>query len=237
MTQVSYFLQKLKEKGVEVSFNQVGNGNKTFFTFAGVGMDERYFSKYFSDQEKLNQFFHFYIKVNNYRYKNEIPELWMLFIDALIEEYQIETFNIIAYSIGARLSYPLLNQSKLNKVFLICPDGIITEPLFFLATKTSIGEILFPFVFKSLKVLFPTLKRFIRLSSVELFNIWKLYSVFMFPSVRRKKMTVFLATSDYICSSKRLFKLFTDNNLDSCFMVDSTHFSILTHLDIKVFLS
>ena len=228
MPNTTFYLNQLKNKGVVVSFNHVGVGNKTLFTFAGVGMDERYFTKYFKQQEDKHQFFHFSIEVIEHIYKKEIPKLWVSLINSILEEYEIERFDIIAYSIGSRLTYPLFQNEKLNQITLICPDGVIEHPIYSFATQTFLGGLLFYPVFSAIRFIVPSIRKFIKLSSKELFYLWKLYSVFTFPQSLPLKTTVYLALNDYICPHKKIHKTLKNNNLDKALLIKANHFSILS---------
>jgi len=236
MSQVSNYLEQLKEKGVEISFNHVGKGDRTIFTFAGVGMDERYFTKYFTTEENKHQFFHFYIKVHNHKFKKEIPELWCLLAESLIDEYQVKEFDIIAYSIGCRLSYPLLNQPKLDNITLICPDGIFKHPVYSFATQTMIGGILFYPIFSTIRFLFSALARYIKLSPHELFKLWKLYSVFKFPKHVNLKLHIYLASKDYICPASYVVKTLRKSGNHDYEIIVANHFSILSIIKKNILL-
>ena len=234
MVRTENILHQLKEKGVEVHFNKVGEGDKVVFTFPGVGMDERYFTRIFREKEKQNIFYHFHIKVASYKYKYEIPALWIKLISALIEENQIRSFDIVAYSIGARLSYSLFGREELHKVTLICPDGIVEHPIYRLVTQTLVGSIFFRPAFCVIRYIVPNLSRYIKLSSLELFNIWKLYSVFKFPKKVENKVNLFLAKNDLLVSNKKVLKRRDIKGFWSVEEVNASHFSILYVLKNKL---
>jgi hypothetical protein len=234
MEQTRQHIHQLKEKGLEVSFKHCGKGRKTTFTFSGIGMDNRYFSKFFKEQEEENSFFHFSIKVLDYSLKEEIPDLWLALINSIIKDYQITHFNIVAYSIGARLSYPLLNHRKLNQTILICPDGVIEHPIYLLATRTTIGQKLFFPIFKMVRFAAPSIEKFIKLSPMEVFYLWKLHSVFKFPEYTPSKLIVYLAKHDLICPPVKVSKALKRNKNNSIYIIETNHFSILSKVKERI---
>jgi hypothetical protein len=234
MEQTKQHIHQLKKKGLEVSFKHCGKGRKTTFTFSGVGMDDRYFSKFFKEQEEEHSFFHFSIKVHDYSSREEIPRLWLTLINSIIKDYQIIDFTIVAYSIGARLAYPLLDHHKLNQTILICPDGVIEHPIYLLATQTAIGKALFYPIFRILHFTVPSLGKFIKLSPKEIFQLWKLHSTFKFPSNPHSKLTVYLATNDLICPTKKVSKSLKTHKYCTIHIIEANHFSILSLLKKKI---
>ena len=221
------YLSKLEEKGFDVSYKKVGVGDRVVFTFTGVGMDERYFSKFFKEEEGAYTFYHFFINIKSYKHKSEIPQLWLNYISSLLIENNIKHVSIVAYSIGARLAYPLFGISQLDKTVLIVPDGVFEHPIYRLATKTILGGLLFYPVFKTLLFCVASLTKFIKISSKELFYMWKLYSVFKFPGRLPLNSFVFLASEDFICPSKYVLNKLYCSGFTGSRVVKSTHFTIL----------
>ncbi len=230
MLTIQQHQQKLKEKGVEVTFNHKGSGQHAVFTFSGVGMNTRYFSNYFKDQEKDFSFFHFTLTVHSFEHKEEIVALWLPFIDALVEKHEIKQFSLVAYSIGARLSFPLLNHQKLQQTILICPDGIVEPLIFKLATQTRTGGFLFHPIFHLVNLLLPSLVKTIKLTSKELFYLWKLYSVFKFPVKGGAEITLLLAKNDTIIANKKVCNLLLSRGMGDMKYIDANHFSILSFI-------
>ncbi|WP_255518174.1 alpha/beta hydrolase [Fulvivirga sp. M361] len=68
------------------------------------------------------------------------PEDWRGFLKSILEKHKIDTFSIIAFSIGAKfaLSTLTLFPGRIQKIFLIAPDGIGINFWYSLATRFSL---------------------------------------------------------------------------------------------------
>lgn len=212
--------------GFDVSYTKVGNGKNVVVTFPGVGMTERYFENYFKN-ELDHTFYHFSIKVTSSSALIDLPTIWKQFFIEFLEKEEIDNCELIAYSIGARLFYPLNGLSQLTKVSLICPDGVVDQVVYRLVTQTWLGKRMFFIVFPLVKMLNPKIAKYVNLSPLELFLIWKRYSVLKFPSKINHNVTVFLAKKDIVIPNEKVVKVLKNKKIERFLFVNCTHFSIL----------
>lgn len=72
--------------------------------------------------------------------KKDRKEIWTILFEKL--GWKNEKVNILAYSIGARYLYSIIElfPEKIDTVYLIAPDGITPNPISHIATFTSIGK-------------------------------------------------------------------------------------------------
>jgi pimeloyl-ACP methyl ester carboxylesterase len=84
------------------------------------------------------------------------------FCEQLISELGLANskFDILGYSIGARMAICLANEMKsaVDKVYLLAPEGLYSYPLFDFMNKTKLGQRLFRFLIKSPGIAFLGLK-------------------------------------------------------------------------------
>lgn len=120
---------------------RTGNGKQPLLVFHGFGQDHTLYvplSKALSSKYTLyiiDLFFHGKSQWN----EGEQPlkkSTWSGILQVLLQEQQITTFSILAYSLGGKFALATIEAfpSRIRKVFLLAPDGIKTSFWYSMAT-------------------------------------------------------------------------------------------------------
>ena len=79
-------------------------------------------------------------------------------VQKLVQIKGITRFSVVAYSIGARLAYSIVNDfaQKIENVWLLAPDGIVQNFWFAFATKNGFNRRIFSYFMQNPQVIFST---------------------------------------------------------------------------------
>lgn len=137
----------------KLAYHTFGNGPKFIITFHGFGQDGEIFKELISSAFKEYTVFSFDLFFHGQsQWKNgDIPlqkNQWKTIIESFLKQQKIDSFEILAFSLGAKFGLLTLEQfaPKINKITLLAPDGIGTSFWYNLATY----PIFFQRIFKSL---------------------------------------------------------------------------------------
>lgn len=119
----------------------LGNGPKALLAFHGYGQESSYYdgmARVLSPEftvYAVDLFFHGKSTLS----KTDIPlskQKLQDFIQALLEQEQIEKFSVMAFSMGGKFALTALERfhSRMECLYLIAPDGIKTHLLYSIAT-------------------------------------------------------------------------------------------------------
>ncbi len=124
---------------------KAGNGKHALLVFHGFGQDHTLYVTLLKSLSKkytlyiIDLFFHGKSQWN----EGEEPlkkSTWIGILDILLHEQQIQSFSILAYSLGGKFALATLEAypQQIKEVFLIAPDGIKTSFWYSLATYPGI---------------------------------------------------------------------------------------------------
>ena len=122
-------------------FLKAGKGSQTLLAFHGFGQDHQAFTELFeklSNQYTIYTFDIFFHGKSEWS-KGETPlekSFWKELLTEFLSHYKIERFNLLGFSMGGKFALASLEAfpGKIDKVFLLAPDGIKTSAWYSLAT-------------------------------------------------------------------------------------------------------
>jgi pimeloyl-ACP methyl ester carboxylesterase len=155
--------QYLEFKEYKMYYHVYGNGNKILLAFHGFGRDGTDFKLLeptFGKEYKIISFDLFYHGESDYPMNPESINFTGDDLKVLIQQYlksnSIDTFSILAYSLGGRISFTLLElfPYKIENVYLFAPDGIKYSWGYNFVTKSTIGKYVYKSFIKSPSFIF-----------------------------------------------------------------------------------
>ncbi len=163
MPDKNYF--HIKYEKTELSYQKFGNGPKTLLAFHGYGQNSEALlpiGKALGDLYTVysfDLFFHGKSKWLN----GEIPlekAYWQRIMNAFFQTYNIQQYSLLGYSMGAKFVLALLeyHPDKIEKVWLMAPDGIKTNGWYSLATYPFFLRKIFKSIITKPKILFILIK-------------------------------------------------------------------------------
>ena len=157
---------------MNLHYQKIGNGKKILLSFHGMGQDFLCFQKFaqtFENQYTTYLFDLPYhgksggIDGNNY-VENEVitKEIWKEYLEKFLQESQIQTFSIIAFSMGGRFALATVEAfaERIEELILLAPDGITEDPKYVLATRYGFTRKFLSPLFKMISVMMPSLTYF-----------------------------------------------------------------------------
>jgi pimeloyl-ACP methyl ester carboxylesterase len=140
-------------KNARLHYSVTGRGNHTVLAFHGFGQNHKVFDELGlinTDAITLYSFDLFFHGQSVWEYEDQPIEkqFWIDCIESFITENNINRFSMIGFSIGCRFVVTLIEKfnSRINRVYLLAPDGIPGNFWYSMATST----VLMRWVFKSL---------------------------------------------------------------------------------------
>jgi len=129
-----------------IHYSKFGKGSFRVIAFHGFGQDSTIFQKV-ADRLPEYQFialdlpFHGKSTLFGNR-KPIMPHEVVEMVTQLTEEQEINSFSIMAFSIGSRFAWPLLSafKDRLDSVTLIAPDGLPTSNWYRFATFSKLSR-------------------------------------------------------------------------------------------------
>jgi pimeloyl-ACP methyl ester carboxylesterase len=134
---------------IKLHYSKVGEGAKSMLVFHGFGM-EHYsipdFKTCFPDHTLyfFDLFFHGESQWPNSKHALTV-EKWNTLIGLFLQKENIDRFEMVGFSIGAKSLLAVLYKfaPKVDAIILIAPDGIVRKFWYNLATGTKLGQLLF----------------------------------------------------------------------------------------------
>jgi pimeloyl-ACP methyl ester carboxylesterase len=136
-------------------YQKIGNGQKILLAFHGMGQDFSCFLKFaetFANQYTTYLFdlpYHGSSEgVHGSKYlENEVvtKAIWVNYLTIFLQENQIQNFSIIAFSMGGRFALATVEafSEKIEKLFLLAPDGISETPFYNFVTRFRLSRKVF----------------------------------------------------------------------------------------------
>lgn len=132
---------------------KAGNGKEPLLVFHGFGQDH---TLYVPLLKSLSPRYTLYIIDLFFHGKSEWNEgerplektTWASIVDVLLQDQRIDRFSILAYSLGGKFALATVEAfpTRIQKIFLLAPDGIKTSFWYSMATYPKI----FRSIFKSM---------------------------------------------------------------------------------------
>ena len=129
---------------------KAGNGKEPLLVFHGFGQDH---TLYVPLLKSLSPRYTLYIIDLFFHGKSEWNEeerpleksTWASILDVLLHDQRIDTFSILAYSLGGKFALATVEAfpSRIRKLFLLAPDGIKTSFWYSMATYPKIFRTIF----------------------------------------------------------------------------------------------
>jgi len=139
-------------EGHSLYYRKTGTGNKVVLWFHGFGQQHLAFDKVQTPElsdcthYSFDLFFHgnSHWAGSSSVEKKDLQELFQRFL----EENKIDTFSVVAFSIGCRFGLSLAESfpDKLQKLVLLAPDGIQTRFWYWLATYPALSRKIFRYI-------------------------------------------------------------------------------------------
>ncbi len=147
----------LPEKANSIHFKQGhlhyiqwGNGPKVLLAFHGFGQTAHAFKSLAKAIEKeytCYSFDLFYHGNSQWYLPGQVltKETWKEVVQLFLAAENISRFSVCGFSIGSRLALATLEAftNRVEHLYLIAPDGIYTNPWYYIATSTQVGKAAF----------------------------------------------------------------------------------------------
>ena len=150
-------------------YSKLGHGPKILLAFHGIGQDGASCFKPF--KENLGESYTIYAfdiffhgksdSSQNYSFSDKQPlikPVWAALINDFLTKENISHFDIAGFSMGGRFALATLElfSARIDKAFLIAPDGVSEHPLYTLASRFSPTRNLFRWSMKNPKLFLKT---------------------------------------------------------------------------------
>lgn len=231
-----------KKNSFPQKFSVYGKGKNAYFAFHGFGRSKKMFEP-LGDLIPDSQIYGFPLfghkeprnAHNDISFEYPNKQKWLVWMEDFLVQNQISKFSIIAHSLGARHAWALIESfpSKIEKVILLAPDGLINHNLFSFCTRNKIGRKVFRIFLQNYNSLNPTidllrkipkLRKLIifaqsQISSeqkrLQLLETWTAYGDFIanrnliVKNLNRfeVRLEIYLASEDKVISNKSLESL------------------------------
>lgn len=146
-------------------YHKLGHGPHILLAFHGIGQTGiscfQPFEDHLGDYYTIYAFdlyFHGESNIAGFWAQNELiskPD-WYHTIASFLQENHIERFDVTGFSMGGRFALATLElfPTKINKAFLIAPDGVSEHPLYTIASRSQPARRLFQWLMKNPSVFF-----------------------------------------------------------------------------------
>lgn len=227
---------------MQLSYQIFGKGPEPLLAFHGIGQTGgecfRSFEGHLGEYYTIYAFdlpFHGKSKVlfENQRWKNgETPitsQEWCLYLTSFLREKEISNFSIAGFSLGGRFALEALECffQRVNKAFLIAPDGIKIQFMYRLATETRLFRSVFHWVMKN-----PGLLRMVAtgLNNMNLFSSSVLSILRHLTSTPEHAQQVFLSWVNFRAMKAKpgLFARPSDKLAQKVFLLLGKHDPLIT---------
>jgi pimeloyl-ACP methyl ester carboxylesterase len=150
-------LKEITSSAALALYRKTGNGNKTLVLFHGFGQNHKAFDTFLPELENtytVYSFDLFYHGGSTWNQDSPVtPKDWNVLFTSFLHDNNIQSFDMMAFSIGSRFLFTTLSlfPSNVNKVFLIAPDGIKISRWYTLATMNPVARNIFKRILFSTK--------------------------------------------------------------------------------------
>ena len=132
----------IEHKGSKLFYQRVGTGPEVFLAFHGFAQHSGYFAQMVKPLAKTHTFFCFdlfFHKQSHWAHGLEAlqPAHWKEIMEAFLRKENIPNFGLTAFSLGGRFAMLTLElfPERVDKMVLLSPDGIKTNPWYNLSTN------------------------------------------------------------------------------------------------------
>jgi pimeloyl-ACP methyl ester carboxylesterase len=149
---------------VNLHHHKLGHGPNILLAFHGIGQDGASCFQPFADSlgdhytiYAFDLFFHG--KSTNLEHIDLVTkDIWTKTIHTFLAKENISRFDIAGFSMGGRFALATLESfsDRINKAFLIAPDGVSEHPLYTLASRFAPTRYLFRWLMQNPNLLFKT---------------------------------------------------------------------------------
>lgn len=145
------------------------------------------------------------------------PEELIEIFDAFLKEKNIERFSLMGYSMGAKISFQLLQhfENRIDKITLLAPDGIYTNFWYSFTSKNKIGNLLYRRIIKDPENLFGAMKllRHFNLLNDKLYRFVR--GNLETKGKREQVYTVWMTLRHIEPSAKKSAEIILQNNIET----------------------
>ncbi|KAB7732131.1 alpha/beta fold hydrolase [Rudanella paleaurantiibacter] len=146
-------------------YHQWGHGSRVLLCFHGIGQDGRVFAPF---GDSLASFFTIYSfdlfyhgqssGINGSVYADHealTPDRWAQLLDAFLTEHQIDQVSVAGFSMGGVFALATAERfaHRMERLWLLAPDGISTNGWYAFATGSGLGRMLFRYFLNHLHLL------------------------------------------------------------------------------------
>jgi pimeloyl-ACP methyl ester carboxylesterase len=131
----------IEYSSAKLNYVKSGNGPETMLLFHGFGQDHRAFNYLMSTLYERYTFYSFdlFFHGKSEWFAGELPiekDILINLFKKFCETNNIQRASLMGFSMGCRFLFPVIEAfpEKINKVFLIAPDGIKTSLWYILST-------------------------------------------------------------------------------------------------------
>lgn len=129
---------------------------ETLFLFHGFGQNGDVFQPYIATLTpyynilSIDLFFHGESNIEANVVDFISVKEWNMLFQQIVKKHAIQTFSVVAYSMGARFILSLMQyySNRINRMVLIAPDGFGNNFWFQLATSTKLTRTIFKYALK-----------------------------------------------------------------------------------------
>jgi pimeloyl-ACP methyl ester carboxylesterase len=132
-----------------LGYDVQGNGSRALLVFHGAGQDRSVFHHLPEALKATYRIYAFDLFFHGQsRWESDEPlekKDWQALMKRFFEVEQVNTLDVLGYSIGARFALATLElfPEKVRACYLVAPDGISISPWYSLATGTAAGRRIF----------------------------------------------------------------------------------------------
>lgn len=196
----------------KLHFRKIGAGPKTLLAFHGYGMDlysNPDFQSCFPDYTIyfFDLFYHGKSQWPNSDHALSV-EKWNELMSIFFQQEKINRIALLGFSIGAKPLLAILKEhaSRVDRIVLIAPDGIVNKFWYSLATGSQMGQLVFRKVLTSPKLIVGCMDWMTRFNLIphkllvfvrsqlsgsqqraNVYNTWMIYRKLKFPSKQLAK--------------------------------------------------
>lgn len=150
---------------IHLRYHQWGHGPAVLLCFHGIGQDGRVFAPF---GDSLASFFTIYsfdlfyhgqssgLNGNTYAEHEALtPDRWTKLLDAFLTEQTIDRFSVAGFSMGGVFALATAERfsHRIDRLWLLAPDGISTNGWYAFATGSGLGRTLFRYFLNHLPLL------------------------------------------------------------------------------------
>lgn len=187
---------------ITLNYQIFGNGKVPIIAFHGFSRTSEDYALYRDYIDKnymvyaVDLFYHGKSKIDGRKTRSFTKEELKVVFEGFIEHLKLDRFHVLGYSMGGRVALFFLEQfsHKMDKLYLLAPDGLKVNFWNWVVTNTKTGKNLYGFTIhnpgwvsavtktgKTLKILPPKIDKFLDLNfatkgaRLRVYRVWKLY--------------------------------------------------------------